>query len=719
MIRPVLLTFFLFTHLLLQAQFGGDLDSSFNNVGFVNLAINPASNKARAITLLNDGSFLVAGSTFSSATGNDVFVLKLDSNGARVTSFGNNGIVRVDAQPGSEDHGNGIAVDENTGNFFVAGSTNNGNKQAALLLKFKPDGKLDSLFGTNGRAITTLKGTNTDQFNKVRFHVPTGNVIAVGRSLSTTVRSEGAVVRYTPQGTLDTSFNGTGIRVFKATSGTLYDELKDVYVAPNGKITAVGISSTNLPLGFEDEGWATRLNTNGSLDVSFGTTGSKRYDYMSSNNSMHLDVNTGYIYVAGKVYAYFGESYRSDRLTIKRIAPNGDDDYWAYAGSNPYHYLVDNYYDATANTMCVTPDGRFFIAGAGYSTNDRLGVVMKMEQDGGVDYTFSRDPNTGQAIFTSQNNQIDFLDMVLQPDNKIVVAGYSDNNLIVARLFGSTVVKLNAFQLLSPPNNSTGLINNDVELDWSDAPGAQSYEVQYDTVSTFANPTNKTSSDSYLFSYEMSLEIDKTYFWRVRAKAAGQTGLWVGPWKFTTVSDDITLLQPTNGAVNVNPVNVYFDWTDIIPLTVNGFIQSYAYQISTNPNFTGAFSGEIALPQSNFTSPVPLAYGTTYYWRVQSRRANKYGPWSATFTFTTVFPVGIENEFEKEQAITYPNPFSDWLVLTLAEPESEAWFTDAKGASVRLPIQGNTVNTSSLPSGLYHLRYMHKGQMYYQRLLKQ
>ena len=141
--------FFAFT----QAQVGGTFDLSFNNTGYRLATISGGVSKARAIALLNDGSFLVAGSTYSNSTGEDVFVLKLDSVGALVTSFGINGVAKVDVQSGSDDIAYSIAVDENTGSFFVGGSTNNGTKQSGMVLKFNSTGSLDNTFGSSGKVL--------------------------------------------------------------------------------------------------------------------------------------------------------------------------------------------------------------------------------------------------------------------------------------------------------------------------------------------------------------------------------------------------------------------------------------------------------------------------------------------------------------------------------------------------------------------------------------
>ena len=69
-----------------------------------------------------------------------------------------------------------------------------------------------------------------------------------------------AVVRYNPDGSLDTSFGGTGI--VGTPVGTGYDVATSVAIQADGKIVVAG------------NGFAVvRYNTDGTLDTSFNGTG--------------------------------------------------------------------------------------------------------------------------------------------------------------------------------------------------------------------------------------------------------------------------------------------------------------------------------------------------------------------------------------------------------------------------------------------------------------
>src|SRR5262249_49454545 len=78
-----------------------------------------------------------------------------------------------------------------------------------------------------------------------------------------------AVFRFNANGSLDTTFDGDGFRILDIDAGR--DSIGDIAIQPDGKIVAVGQAFTNdnNPIGSQDIALV-RLNTNGSLDTTFG-----------------------------------------------------------------------------------------------------------------------------------------------------------------------------------------------------------------------------------------------------------------------------------------------------------------------------------------------------------------------------------------------------------------------------------------------------------------
>ena len=294
----------------LFSQLGGTLDPSFATAGKLVLSINPGSNKAYGIAQLSNGSFLVAGTTYSSIYGNDFFCIKVDANGALVNSFGNGGKVTTDVQLGSQDIAYSIALDDATGKFILAGTSDNGTKQSAALIRYLANGQIDSSFGVNGKVLTnfTAPNTNKEEIRKIKIHYLTGKIIAAGRTIISTTSQLPVIARYHSNGSLDTSFNHTGKVVPNNYTNKEY-ELRDLSVNSAGIITAVGkgyhyyTNSGSIYSGVG--GFATRINSNGTLDPSFDGDGKLECHYMTENNAMYIDPNTNYIYNTGNFNTIF------------------------------------------------------------------------------------------------------------------------------------------------------------------------------------------------------------------------------------------------------------------------------------------------------------------------------------------------------------------------------------------------------------------------------
>src|SRR5260370_21844933 len=132
------------------------------------------------------------------------------------------------------------------------------------------------------------------------------------------------VVRFNANGTADTSFNGTGAQIvsFSAFGSSYTGGVgQDLALQQDGKIIVTGYVS---PPSFEYD-WATaRLNADGSLDTSFNGTGTATIDFAGGSdiaNDVAVQAD-GKIIVAGRadVGATTGQGYN---LALARYNANG------------------------------------------------------------------------------------------------------------------------------------------------------------------------------------------------------------------------------------------------------------------------------------------------------------------------------------------------------------------------------------------------------------
>jgi uncharacterized delta-60 repeat protein len=134
-------------------------------------------------------------------------LLRYKSDGSVDTSF--NRIDKLTTAVGTGDcHGEGVTVQDD-GKIVVAGySFNAGGQSCITVLRYRKDGSLDPSFADAGK-VTTSIGTNYAIAKSVTMQSD-GKIIVAGDSFIDSSNNDFAVVRYNANGTLDTSFNGTG-----------------------------------------------------------------------------------------------------------------------------------------------------------------------------------------------------------------------------------------------------------------------------------------------------------------------------------------------------------------------------------------------------------------------------------------------------------------------------------------------------------------------------
>lgn len=235
---------------------GGGVDQSFGLDGFVNLvAPNPSDRYVPyKVAVQSDGKIVEYGAVTS---GVDVFnpiVSRFNANGSPDTAFGTRGTTVVDLghnTDASHDPGRGGLAIEPDGSIITATSLSlNGQTQSFILAKLNAQGNLDSSFG-NGGVVNIHVGTGIDQVWKLALQ-DDGKLVIVGR-----IGSNYAIVRLNGDGTLDSSFGNGGM-----VTGSGDGWVRDVAIEGDGSIIAVGETEGFTPL-------LVRYLPNGTLDTQF------------------------------------------------------------------------------------------------------------------------------------------------------------------------------------------------------------------------------------------------------------------------------------------------------------------------------------------------------------------------------------------------------------------------------------------------------------------
>jgi uncharacterized delta-60 repeat protein len=133
----------------------GQLDHSFSDDGIARVDVTPGADRAQVLALQSDGAVVLAGAV--SAVGRDEWgVIRLGPRGHVDPTFGDLGRVVSDFGPGY-DEADAVVVQSN-GKIVVGGRIRLGTHDDVGLLRLKPGGGHDRVFGAGGRVLTDVGG---------------------------------------------------------------------------------------------------------------------------------------------------------------------------------------------------------------------------------------------------------------------------------------------------------------------------------------------------------------------------------------------------------------------------------------------------------------------------------------------------------------------------------------------------------------------------------
>ena len=253
---------------LIQYSRDGIIDTLFGLKGIVNLPITATDETNHSAAIQNDGKIIIAGG-FYNGSDFDYAVVRYDSSGNLDTDFGGRGDgIAVTPIGTSTDFANSMAL-QNDGKIVVAGDYRYSSQKIDIaLIRYNSNGILDNSFGTNGIVLTKIGSANDFAYSTAIQG--DGKIIAAGASVST-VDYDFALVRYNPNGSIDSTFGTNGIVMTQI--GGADDIAASVTLQTSGgadrQIIAAGKSFEGNYVKFT----VVRYNLDGSPDNSFGTNG--------------------------------------------------------------------------------------------------------------------------------------------------------------------------------------------------------------------------------------------------------------------------------------------------------------------------------------------------------------------------------------------------------------------------------------------------------------
>jgi uncharacterized delta-60 repeat protein len=269
-------------------------------------------------------------------------------------------------------------------------------------------GELDDTFDGNGK-LTLNVSSEFDELYEVAIQPGDQKIVAVG--VSHPGDSEWIVIRLNPDGSLDSTFGGgDGIVTIDFSSGE--DYANAVALQADGKIVAVGLA------GGSGGRWGiVRLDTDGSLDSSFSGDGKAVRDFTSGQ-----DVANDVAIQADQKIVISGYTGAADsRFTVARFTTGGSLDS-SFSGDGIATANLTSGRDLSYG-VGVDSNGKIAVGGYASGSGGQVGVA-RFRAGGSLDPSFS-----GNGWLTTNiTSQFDIVfGLAVQPDDKIVVAGYSGN----------------------------------------------------------------------------------------------------------------------------------------------------------------------------------------------------------------------------------------------------------------------------------------------------
>lgn len=215
----------------------GQLDTAFGSGGKIIFSVGSAWSYATSVALQSDGKIVVAG-TAGNGTAFDFMLARVHGLIATGTpgnldnSFDGDGKMTASIAAGV-DEAQGIVIQPD-GKIVAAGISSNGSNNDIALLRCLTDGAPDPTFGTNGKVSTSV------QVEDVCYDIALqtdGRIVVCGSSSNTT--ADMLAMRYNPDGTLDTTFDGDG-KVLLPVSAGADDVAAALAIQPDGGIVLAG-----------------------------------------------------------------------------------------------------------------------------------------------------------------------------------------------------------------------------------------------------------------------------------------------------------------------------------------------------------------------------------------------------------------------------------------------------------------------------------------------
>jgi uncharacterized delta-60 repeat protein len=375
------------------AQAAGSLDPAFGTGGKVLTDLGDNSAGAQIQAVVSDAALQ---SNDDIVVSGNFGLVRYLPNGDLDTSFGTNGLATTTGSAA------GLAIEPNGDYLAVGAGTTSSGVSTFEVTRLTSAGRLDPTFGNDGVVTTTFPDAPDGAAADAVLVEPDGDILVGGQasvpgtSRNEPVITEGALALYSSAGALDESFGSGGI--VQSTSGI-------------GNITNLGIDAAGdifvLPARAE-------FSPSGQLDSSV----TAETIVTSSQGGDNAFLPNGQSVSATSV----GVAKHNTDVQATLFNANGtvdsafDNPPFTYTGAELAGFQ-------SPGAVAVQPNGQIVIAGSSFKDTSVFGLA-RLDTSGSLDSTFG----SAGVLTTSFQGDDGATAVLIQPNGDIVAVGFSEDN---------------------------------------------------------------------------------------------------------------------------------------------------------------------------------------------------------------------------------------------------------------------------------------------------
>jgi len=369
----------------------GALDPAFGSDGFARNGLQGGNGDSAPMAIASDGRI----ATCATASGGfaDIVIARFLPSGQADLTFAGSGKLQIDFAANA-DYCTAIAVQAD-GKIVVAGWTFNagGSGWDLAVARVTADGSLDASFGGGtGKATISFNAQGSIELANGLAVQADGGIVLAGYTSVAGHSEDFAVVRLLEDGSLDSSFNGSGLQTisFDLTGTGARDRAASVAIDSQQRIVLGGIADAG---SFQYDFAVARLLPDGELDPAFGEGGRATVAFDSGQSQDDQAMAMTLLHDGGIALAGFADDSATATpnrdLAIARLLEDGSMDMgFGDAGRLTIPIDLAANGDDELKALTELDDGRLLAVGYAYSGLFSEAVAVRVHGNGSLDASF-------------------------------------------------------------------------------------------------------------------------------------------------------------------------------------------------------------------------------------------------------------------------------------------------------------------------------------------